>query len=103
MAEQYTPTTEAARQKYVDHAMTDRGWPGGGVGARIRREAGEEFDRMLAAHDAQVLRYAAKLLRSKPHHVYETNGIGWMALDTRSGAARVLDAEADRIEEGTSA
>lgn len=45
----------------------------------------------------EALRFAAEFLKSKEHHVYTSkSGVTWMALNTISGAARVLEAEAEK-------
>lgn len=46
-------------------------------------------------NEAEALKFAAEFLRSKKYHVYKSqSGVGWIALNTIVGAARVLEAEA---------
>jgi hypothetical protein len=86
----YTPTTEQLRDKYAQHALTSRGWPGGWVGERVDREAREEFDRWLAEHDAQV---RADALREAAAGLVES---GWIEREEARMASSWLTAEAEK-------
>lgn len=104
MADQYTPKTEQVRRywQYGANAWAD------GVARDddmhpVDGSIGEEFDRWLAARDAQVLRDAADALdasasRMDPKHPIELSYINCTRID-----AQELRHRADRIEGGTSA
>jgi hypothetical protein len=99
MAEQYTPTTELVRDIWLSAL-----WEGiAGEGTEDaqwdedRRLA--QFDRWLAAHDAQVLRDAAGII-SKRESTYG-NTTCWV-YPTIPSAVEALQSQADRIAAGTS-
>lgn len=48
-------------------------------------------------NEVEALRFAAQFLKSKRFHIYKT-GVTWMALNTIDGAARALNAEANKRE-----
>lgn len=59
MAEECTPTTEEVRAHYADHRLVtlegdDNDLPTSYVVRQLDQVYGPEFDRWLAAHDAQI-------------------------------------------------
>ncbi len=87
MAEQYTPSMKQIEEDWISLMITSDGYSD----ALPEEMAQEQWNRALAAHDAQVLRDAAAKIA------------GGSERQTRRTVELTLLAEADRIEGGTSA
>lgn len=90
----YTPTTDQVKYRY----QLDVG--NSPISGRSFDEAGLEFDRWLAAHDAEVLREAATALGETIRGLNRSNPLELAYINCTHIDAQELRHRANRIERG---